>query len=52
LDHFKIIQKMERERGKVILLGEDEMDLLVSKTRGYSGADIKNLCTEVATIMI
>ena len=52
LDHFNIIKNKELKRGKIINLNTDELENLVTKTIGYSGADIKNLCTEASMICI
>lgn len=52
LDHFNIIKNKELKRGKIIDLNNNELESLVTKTIGYSGADIKNLCTEASMICI
>jgi len=42
---LNIIKNIELKRGKIIELNETEIEELVAMTKGYSGADIKNLCT-------
>jgi SpoVK/Ycf46/Vps4 family AAA+-type ATPase len=39
---------MIQQEGSQISLSEDEVKELIQMTKGYSGADLKCLCTEAA----
>jgi SpoVK/Ycf46/Vps4 family AAA+-type ATPase len=47
---LKTIIEKESNEGHKLDMGEEEIDKLVNLTIGYSGADLKSLCSEAAMI--
>lgn len=49
---IKTIITNEQAKGNVIALNQTDIDQLVQLTKGYSGADMKNLCAEASMMPI